>query len=288
MEWRELKKDSRDHLKKEYGFVFGYDSVAMFGFASLCFWSKVYNIKYAVLDDNIVFKSTNGKGDTSVYFPCGLRGDVRSFVEKLCGELNKTPVFSPLTESLTDVFRKLYPNAKITYMRDRSEYVYNSTDLTELKGKKYHAKRNHIAKFDRLYDCEYIRINESNIDILREAACRFFEMNGRQPEDEYIAIEEALDSFFELGLKGAVLRVDGKPIAYSIGSEIDGFCADIHFEKAERSYEGSYAKINNMFAKEFSHLPFIDREEDIGIEGLRKAKLSYFPCRMNNMYRVEI
>lgn len=288
MEWKELKKDDRERLQKEYGFVFGCNSSAMLGFASLYLWSKVYKIKYAVLDDNIVFKSTNSRGVTNVYFPCGLRGDVRGFVEKLCGELGETPVFSPLTESQLDIFKKLYPNAKVTYMRDKSEYVYNSSDLIELKGKKYHAKRNHIAKFDSLYDSEYIKISEDNIDLLRETAGRIYEMNGRQPEDEYIAIEEALDSFFDLGLKGAVLKVDGKPIAYSIGSEIDGQCADIHFEKADRSYEGSYTKINNLFAREFSHLPFIDREEDIGIEGLRKAKLSYFPCKMNDMYSVEI
>ena len=86
-----------------------------------------------------------------------------------------------------------------------------------------------------------------------------------------------------------MITVDGKYVAYSIGSMINENTADIHFEKADREYDGSYAFVNNSFAKYgFHDAEYINREEDLGIEGLRKAKLSYYPIRLNQMYRISI
>ena len=286
LNWKLIELDDREIFEKTGE---NRDGIAMFGFASLFFWKEHYRTSYAVINGNIVCRGLSDKGRCVVYFPRGLNERVRETIEALIDGCEDKIRLLPLTRDTAEKIAEAFPDSKISLLDGKCEYVYSQTDLAELAGKKYHSKRNHIAKFDRAYGYEYINIDGSNIDVLRQCAEHMFNTIENSPEDEYKAIRCAIDNFAELGLRAGVITVDGRFAAYSIGSAINENTADIHFEKADRAFEGSYAKINNCFAKYgWPDMEYLNREEDLGIEGLRKAKLSYYPCKMNRMYSVEI
>lgn len=286
IQWKEIELSDRELFEKTGE---NSEGIAMFGFASLFFWKEYYKTAYAMVKGNIVCRGLSDKRNCVVYFPRGLNCNIKETIEEIAADCDGNLRFLPLTQVTAEKISSVFPNAKITLLDGKCEYVYNQKDLAELAGKKYHAKRNHIAKFDKNHPYEYIEIKESNIDILAECAEHLYNIIENSPEDEYCAIKCAIKHFPHLNLRAAVIKVDGKYAAYSIGSEINGNTADIHFEKADRSFEGSYAKINNCFAKYgWADMEFLNREEDLGIEGLRKAKLSYYPCRLNQMYSIEI
>ena len=265
------------------------EGIAMFSFASMFFWKDFYHTSYSIINGNIVMNGRSDDGKCVVYFPRGLQNDIKDTIEKTVGSEGKNICFMPLTKSVAEQIKDVYPSAELSAIDGKSEYVYNQSDLALLAGKKYHSKRNHIAKFDKNHTCEYIEINEENIRILRECAKHLFEKIENSPVDEFTAINTAIDNFASLGLRAGVITVDGSYVAYSIGSSVNEDVADIHFEKADRSYEGSYAKINNCFAKYgFADKKYLNREEDLGIEGLRKAKLSYYPAHLNQMYKIKL
>lgn len=265
------------------------EGIAMFGFASLFFWKEYYKTSYSVINGNIVCRGSSDKGNCIFYFPRGLNENYRETVNTIISSCENNIRLLPLTESVANKISEAFPNAKVKLLDGKCEYVYNQSDLANLAGKKYHAKRNHIAKFDKNYDCEYININNENVDILRECAEHLYNLIENSPKDEYLAIKCAIEHFEELSLRAGVLTVEGKFVAYSIGSSINESTADIHFEKADRSYDGSYAKITNSFAKyAWTDKLYLNREEDLGLEGLRKAKLSYYPCHLNQMYSIEL
>jgi len=193
--------------------------------------------------------------------------------------------------------------------RGDSDYIYSAESLATLAGNQYKKKRNHVSRFNRTYSDYEIRpltpenfadaltVEKSwlNIETLGESSdtdcectceCREAAWAERSEDEksrlsEYCAIREALENFDALGLKGAVLYVEGKPVGMTMASEILPGVWDIHFEKVidEYAVNGGYAIINKLFAEKLwatgAHL--INREEDINIEGLRKAKLSYYP-----------
>ena len=193
--------------------------------------------------------------------------------------------------------------------RGDSDYIYSAEGLATLAGNQYRKKRNHISRFNRTYlDYEIRPLTPSNFDDAlavekswlkveslgesgdsdcectcecREAAWAERSEDEKSRHAEYCAIVEALENFDVLGMKGAVLYVGGVPAGMTMASEIAPGAWDIHFEKVidEYAVNGGYAIINKLFAERLvaAGAKFINREEDINIEGLRKAKLSYYP-----------
>ena len=208
-------------------------------------------------------------------------------LEELRKVLGSPLLLRPLDEDKLERVRRLYPNAEVTESRNMQDYIYLQSDLANLPGKDYHPKRNHINNFEKLYSWEFIAIDRDTLPLLREAAARLFAIDDRLP-DEYEAILDLLDHFEALELKAGVLLVEGVPVAYSIGEIMNADTALIHIEKADRSYTGAYAMINRLFAAEFEGCTYINREEDMGIDGLRKAKSSYHPIRMGDFYIAKI
>jgi len=161
------------------------------------------------------------------------------------------------------------------------DYVYNTEDLITLRGKKFHAKRNHINKFNSLYDYEYQRMEAGHIPLCNELLVEWSESHGSSEwlDGDGRAVREALAHFDGLGALGGCLFVDGKLAAFTLGQPINSEVFCIHIEKALQQYEGIYAKINQLFAQDVcSEYKYINREEDMGIEGLRKSKMSYNPA----------
>ncbi len=173
--------------------------------------------------------------------------------------------------------------------RDMDNYVYTTEKLSTLTGKKLHGKRNHINKFKELYpNHAYEPLTAENIQTIRPFMEEWYQKKSETDDSiftEKTALENALANFDALQLKGGMLLVDDKPVAFSIGEQLNEDTALIHFEKADTDYQGAYPMINQQFVQNaWSSLAYVNREDDMGIEGLRKAKLSYYPDLMVEMY----
>lgn len=174
--------------------------------------------------------------------------------------------------------------------RPGSDYIYSATELASLKGRKFEKKRNHLAKFRRTYDYTYEIIDLHNIAECVAISDQWRIANAAQVGDsvnlEFSALKRAAANYEQLGLLGGLIRIDGKPVAFAIGEEINPKVFLVHFEKALDGYDGLYAAINNEFADHhLTKYQFVNREEDMGVEGLRKSKLSYHPVLVLEKYR---
>lgn len=199
---------------------------------------------------------------------------------------------SGVSEEARCAIERAYPGKFSFEARERSfDYVYDINDLALLPGKKYHAKRNHVSGFYRDYpDCRVEPITRENIPAVEKIVHRWYEERG---ESDYAmeakAIERALESYEELMLVGLILFVGDEAVAFSIASRMSPDTFDVHFEKALSGVNGAYAVINRELSRyikdRFTDVRYLDREEDMGIEGLRKAKRSYHPVFMVKKYR---
>jgi len=234
-------------------------------------------------DDNIpIFTFPAGKGDYKELFI-----EMRKFAENSGYPLKVSGVTDSELTFLSEMFPQQFESI---YDRDGSDYIYNSSDLISLSGKKYHSKRNHLARFHEI-DYLFSPISESDFDDCITFCTAEYNSKTTENSHSFIAEQYAINTYFsyfrELGLKGGIIRISGETAAVTIGEQLnsDTFC--VHIEKANTNYNGIYAGINNCFAKEFaSKYKYINREEDLGIEGLRKSKLSYHPAFILNKHIV--
>ncbi len=179
---------------------------------------------------------------------------------------------------------------EFTPLTDLFDYVYSAEKLATLAGKKLHAKRNYINRFEALYDWEYRPITADNA-----ADCRYLDRlweKERSAVGEEAVIDKALTEFEELKLDGGVLYVNGRPAAFTLGERV---CCDtfiVHFEKALAEIEGAYPMINREFVRhvlaKYPEVRYINREEDMGLENLRRAKRSYYPDFMVEKYQAKV
>ena len=188
---------------------------------------------------------------------------------------------------------KDYYGDNIKFFGDRGnfDYIYKASDLIELKGKKYHGKRNHIKRFKE-NDWSFENLTAEHFDECIEFAARFY--NDNNGYDDYSAVVEqyAINVFFSnfdyLGLKGGILRKDNQIVGFTIGEKLNSDTFVVHIEKALSEVQGAYPTLCNEFAKaQAFDCKYINREEDLGIEGLRKSKLSYRPEFLYEKYIVE-
>ncbi|MGN1088925.1 MAG: DUF2156 domain-containing protein [Huintestinicola sp.] len=264
-------------------------------FANNLAWRRMYDTKISFFKEVYVSCSfMHGEG-IRFTFPAG-GGNYEEIFDEMrrFSDSNGFPLeIGSVLPSQLQIFEELFPNDSYTVSTDEGgwDYVYLSSDLAELNGKKYHGKRNHLKKLlDREYS--YSPITEKDYDeCIAFAALAYNQSNGY---DEYSKICEqfAIHTFFEnyeaLGLSGGILRTDGKISAFTIGERINSDTLGVHIEKADTSVEGAYPAINYLFANDAGKdFMYINREEDMGVEGLRKAKRSYHPAFMIEKYTVK-
>lgn len=263
-------------------------------FANIYLLRNKYSTKISRYKDFIIRKYS-GKGARCGYtFPLG-KGDVAKAlaeIEKDAKECGERLQFAFVTEEQKEVLENAMP-ARFCYSSDAgdSDYIYLRSELASLSGKAFHKKKNHFSKFVRTYpDYKYYEIGACNIYYAQKVADAWY-YEHLQDEDasqlaEYKAIKEALENFEELGLIGGIIYVNDSPCAMTIASKINENTVDVHFEKAVGEYalNGGYAAINKLFSEKLDGVTWLNREEDIGIEGLRKAKLSYRPKIMLKKY----
>lgn len=256
-----------------------------YSFANLYLWGRQ---TMAEIGGCLVFFSQFNR--RSVYpFPIG-NGDKRAAIDALICDAAERGIpcrITGITEADRQWLEETYPETfRVHSDRDSHDYVYNIDDLADTAGKKYHKKRGHLRKFEESYpDYALVQLYEGNVTEAEELLDRWYA--SREDEDfmmERHAIKKAISDREALGLEILLLYAGGRVCALTAASRMSGDTFDVHFEKALAEFDGAYAMINRETARyirsKYPDVKLLNREEDMGLEGLRKAKKSYFPHHM--------
>lgn len=253
-------------------------------FANNFIWRKVYQVEVTEICECLVIRFVENKKYCYSY-PVG-DGDKKAAIERLlfiCEQEKYPLVMSPLSEIDRQQLMKWFPGKfLIEADRDDFDYIYAREKLTSLAGKKLHGKRNHIARFKDGGDWSYEPMTDENLEECRTMTYSWIKMRSdkwnEEMEEEIMVLHEAFDHMKELGLVGGVLRREGAIVAFSMGEPLNSDTFVVHFEKAYPDMQGAYPMINQQFAiNACEGYDYVNREEDTGDPGLRKAKLSYYP-----------
>lgn len=260
-----------------------------FSFANLYLWGRQCAAR--VGDDLLLFSHFHGK--TLYPYPI-CTGSARGAIELLIADSKERGIplrLSGLNTQDVEDLERWYPGQfRFHCGRDGHEYVYAIDDLADLKGRKLQKKRNHLNRFRQEHpDAEILPLDESNRVAAFHLAEQWYEDRvaadpGHDYHLEHQALHRAFAFYSQLGMEGVVLMENGKILAFAMGSRLNHNTFDIHFEKALDAADGTYAAINRGFAcylrEKYPDVKWLNREDDMGIEGLRKAKLSYCPDHM--------
>jgi len=293
MEFRTVEKTDKNIMDRYFTAAdhIGTDA----SFADIYCWREKYAYQISVSDGFCFIKGEDREPEGTLYFyhyPRGV-GDVKAALEKIFADaeaLGNTLIISSITEREAQEVMKLYPDKFTLFSdRDNSDYIYLTESLASLSGKKYHSKRNFIHRFTTLYpDWQVETVTKGNADECIELCKEWCaeDPDYENADDEIHAVSEAVSAFDEAEMFGLFLKVNGKAIAFSLGSPRNEEVFVTLFEKCLRTYPEGYAVINNEMAKALTRYKYVNREEDLGIEGLRKAKLSYRPAFLLDKYYV--
>lgn len=256
-------------------------------FDNVYLWAKAYGVGYAIIEDALVFQSPREESTYAYSYPAGEPEQVKKCIDALmeyAKEQGYPFCLYNVTPECFEQLEKWYPDRfQIEYDRDIADYVYDREKLTTLSGKKLHGKRNHINKFKLTYeDWSYEAISDDNLEECFQMALKWRAQNGcdedEEKNSEMCVTLNSLRLYKELGLRGGILRVNGDIVAFTLGEPICDDTFVVHIEKAFPDIQGAYPMINQQFVEhECQEYQYINREEDTGSEGLRKAKLSYRP-----------
>ena len=273
-------------------------------FSTLFMWQDVLGYTCAVTEDGgCIYIRHEAEGQTVYHMPITVPEKIPARVEYLLEREGKDLTLFCVTE---EQWEQLGPELRARFTksenRNFSDYLYEGDAIRLLAGRKYHQKRNHISRFLKSYDWDFRLFRTAGEEL---SACMAvqdrWDLKKLEEADwqerllvgnEINALEKCLAHFNELGLIGGILYIDGQPKGYSIGemSVRGGISVGIvHFEKCDSSYDGIYQAINQLFAQRaLPDADFINRQDDMGVEGLRKAKLSYHPSRLVEKYTVKV
>ena len=259
-------------------------------------WAEYYQTEYAVVEGFLVLKYTETDGELCFSVPMG-EGDpsaALNAVAQCARELGLPLVFGTVPEEMLPLIIDHFGcEVRVAHDPAWDDYLYDKTDIITLKGRRYNTQRNHINKFLKTYGgYEFEPITAENLPEVREFFHNFMTHEDTISEDmteERVLTMEVLDHYEKLGMTGGVVRVQGKVVALSIG-EVVGDTLFVHIEKCRRDYGGGYPVINQEFARhnDSETLRYVNREEDVGLPGLRQAKRQYGPIKMVRKYMVTV
>ena len=234
----------------------------------------------------------------SVYpYPVG-DGNKKAAIESILRDAGKRGIpcrITGMTELDKEELEGLFPGIfTVKTDRDSFDYVYGIDDLADLRGRKFQKKRNHVNRFRAEHPgYEVIPLNSCNMAMAQHMINEWYRVRMKEdPEGDYllenIALARACQNYEALGMEGIMLAEGGNVFAVTMGSLLREDIMDVHFEKALENVEGAYAMVNCEFARyirlKYPEVKYLNREDDVGIEGLRKAKLSYNPHHMVEKY----
>lgn len=257
-----------------------------FSFSNIFSWKHLYNTTFAIEDGFLYIRFQTLEDLPGYLFPLGA-GDLKKAIEQISRDAQErvAPVrLYAITQAMFDLIEEAMPG-QFLYEKERAwyEYIYSSEDLISLVGKKYQPKRNHINKFKRTYQWEYLPITREIIPDCLKLYERWCAENGgcnseQSLIEERIATQKAFNNFENLGLIGGALRINGEILAYSYGQPLGKDTFGVHAEKCLSEIDGGFTMINQQFAEHnCAAYPYINREEDLGLDSLRKSKMSYHP-----------
>ena len=264
-----------------------------FAFGNLFGWLHFTNYRLARLPEHIILL---GRIQDSLQFAYPLGPNNAGVVEEvlaLAEEIGAQPKLELIDNEAKAFIDENFPKLPLESCRDCADYVYTSRNLAELPGKDFLKHRNLINKFKRSHDYQVEEITEENFqEITRflKRWCLWRDCEGNATlEAERDALMTVMNNFGALDLKGIILRVEGNIQAISIFEELRPDTAVVHYEKADVDFEGIYKVINQETAHRLKdHYGFINREHDLGVPGLRKAKERYRPHHMVEVYRTVV
>lgn len=267
-----------------------------FSIGGIYMWAAYFKYEYAIFEDTLFMKGVSEVDSSELAFslPLGALPLKESIgvLQNYCGKINRKLVLSAVPEEAMQKLAEEYAceNYKL---EDWTDYLYDAKLLATLPGKLYQKKRNHVNKFNKLYPgAIYHRIDQSNLD----KVSAFFEFYRRQYDkasslfcNEMNMTAQVLENFSLFDFIGTVLMVEGQVAGFTIG-EIINDTLYVHIEKADKNFDGVYEALNMKFAEDilagYPEVKYINREEDVGDEGLRKAKLSYHPIHLLGKYNL--
>lgn len=262
------------------------DGVSEFSFAGLYLFRARYGYRASFRNDLLVI-SGEREGKRFFITPCCSTG--RDTIEELFGSHDYWKLISPafLAKNRAWMDEAGYD---IVSDRDNFDYLYLRSELATLSGKRFHKKKNHINAFER--DNPEISVRPLDVSTRSDAMAilESWVSHEENPEDtDYLAAREALDLMESFAMSGLVLYSAGIPVAWTLAETVaDGRISAVHFEKAKVEYRGAYQYVNYAFAQALPEsVEFINREQDLGDEGMRQAKLTYRPVGFVEKYRVE-
>lgn len=269
-----------EELIKKYFYKENY-FLCEYSFVDIFIWQRAYNTKIAEHNGFLYTKMTEDNVD---YFfaPFG-EGDFKAAMEVLfeyTKKRNMPLILISLPPAIKEKIEQAYPDKfEFEENRNNMDYIYLAEKLANLSGKKLHKKKNHVNKFMKEYEGRwtYEDLTEDNIKEFFSYQVNWCEGNN-DFLGELCATSAALRNFTRLKLMGGIIRLDGRIIAITLASKPFDDMVIVHIEKADSSINGAYQIINQQFVQHScSDVKYVDREEDLGIEGLRKAKMSYYP-----------
>ncbi len=257
-------------------------------FTGMISWEVVYHSQWAIIDDTLLFKLINVTDKREHFmqpigkFPKVLQKKLLDYAQNLSYKLK---IFGISKEFIVR-FSDFISNFELRQLRELDHYIYAAEDIAHLKGRNYQAKRNLINQFETNYQWTSEPITSENIQDCIDLVKIIYPPEALDTHSflpyELKALDYVLQNFQLLNEEGILIRVDGKVVAFSIFEPINPSTSIVHFEKAIKEYKGLYQLINRETSLKIlsKGCSFINREEDMGIEGLRKAKLSYHPIEL--------
>ena len=252
-----------------------------YNFANLVGWKFLFGTEVCVLENAVVLRYTfDGQ---RAYMVCTAEALSLELIEALFNDSNGDLTLIGLEDSQTTQLLTLNAHLSISVepVRNQYDYIYRRTDLAALHGGHLNAKRNHIHRFRAEHpDFEYRPLTPELFDECRRLTAIWQEEKDKSETiaAEHQVMETVFNHWDALGMIGGSIFVDGRMVAFTYGAAVTTDTLDVCVEKADRHVEGAFAIINQQFAE---HLPeqysYLNREEDMGIPGLRQAKLSYHP-----------
>ena len=258
---------------------------ADFVFGNMFLWDSKYRQSVCRHGDRLVVKA-EGEHVPIFPFPIG-SGELSATVDAMREYANAEGyglVLRGVENRHRELLEELYPG-RFTFIHDRDfdDYIYSAEKLSSLSGKKLHGKRNHINRFEATYpDHRFEPMTREHFPLCTALLRQWSAGEGEHlVNDEADAIALAFDNFEALGLMGGCLFVNGELAAFTVGEQISSDTFNVHFEKARGDIDGAYPMINREFVRHvlsvLPHICYVNREDDMGLENLRKSKLSYRP-----------
>ncbi len=260
--------------------------ISEFTFTNLYSWRDYYNLQICCFEKMIIIKVTiNGKDQ---FFPPIGQGDVKPVVKKILADY-KT-LFARVGERIALLFKE-DSQVEVIFDRDNSDYLYKITDLIHLEGKKYDGKRNHINNFKKNYQYQYLQFNTQNVEGIINFEQYWCTLKNCDISEglsgERKALKDMVENFSQFNLMAAGIKIKGDIKAVSIAEKLNPSTLVLHVLKADPNFSGLYQlMLNEFLVNQAKNFELLNMEEDLGIQGLRKAKLSYHPIGFVNKYKI--